>query len=104
MEIRCTKVVKQEGKKKRSRGPFAIEKTRLQNGPIIIEKEIPIAMLAKRLSHCEYEAVPENALAKIRVAPCGSGVLVGKGWAVGVREGTGVATGVGSRSAGGKFD
>jgi uncharacterized protein len=65
-----------EDKKNIVRGHFTVEVDKLRNGPIVIEKEIPIAMLSKRLSYCEYEAVPENALAKITIESCGSGVLV----------------------------
>ena len=69
-------MLKDEDKKNIVRGHFTVEVAKLRNGPIVIEKEIPIAMLSKRLSYCEYEAVPENALAKIAVETCGSGVLV----------------------------
>jgi uncharacterized protein len=69
-------MLKDEDKKSIIRGHFTVEVTRLRNGPMVIEKEIPIAMLSKKLSYCEYDAVPENALVKLKVESCGSGVLV----------------------------
>jgi uncharacterized protein len=68
-------MLKDEDKKSIVRGHFTVEVTELRSGPMVIEKEIPVAMLSKRLSHCEYEAVPENALVKLKVESCGSGVL-----------------------------
>jgi uncharacterized protein len=69
-------MLKDEDKKNITRGQFTVKVAKLRDGPVVIEKEIPIAMLSKRLSYCEYEAVPKNALAKIKIESCGSGVLV----------------------------
>jgi uncharacterized protein len=69
-------MLKDEDKKSIVRGHFTVEVTKLRNGPVVIEKKIPIAMLSKKLSYCEYEAVPENALAKLKIESCGNGVLV----------------------------
>jgi uncharacterized protein len=55
---------------------FEVSLKDLDSGPIVLERDIPVAGLAERLQYCEYEAIPESGRVRLEIALVGDGVLV----------------------------
>lgn len=58
-----------------SRGHFVFDVAEIRKGSINVSREIPLAFLAERFGHCEYEVKPTSATAEIELSVQGGGVL-----------------------------
>jgi uncharacterized protein len=69
-------MVKEVEKDKGLPGLFKLKVADLRDGPLVWDREIPVAWLKRALSRCEYELEPENGRLSLEISPCGNGVLV----------------------------
>ncbi|MCP4604763.1 MAG: DUF177 domain-containing protein [Proteobacteria bacterium] len=63
-------------KKESFRDQFTVDIAELRRGPVLIERDIALSRLTEKLKYCEYEAYPKSAHVKVRLEPCGNGILV----------------------------
>ena len=68
--------MKGEQRKKEAPSFMTIELSKLENGTIDIERDVPVDWLKRRMQFCEYEAAPRSAKVKLDINQIESGVLV----------------------------
>lgn len=69
-------VMNGEKRKEKDKAYLEIMLSELEQGPIRIERDIPVEWLLKRMSSCEYSAAPKSAKARLEVLPSGGGFLI----------------------------
>jgi uncharacterized metal-binding protein YceD (DUF177 family) len=69
-------VMKVEQRKKEAKSFMAVELSKLENGTVHIERDVPLDWLRKRMQFCEYEARPASAKLRLEINQMETGVLV----------------------------
>lgn len=68
--------MKVEPKKIGENSFFSVELSQLERGSLLIDRDIPLDWIQKRMTFCEYEARPDNAHVSLTIAQMSTGVLV----------------------------
>ncbi len=69
--------MKNENKREpKKTGHFTVKVADLKDGPVTLNREMPLSWLRKKLAYCEYDVEPENAHVDLQVEPASGGLMV----------------------------